>query len=387
MTASRRAERDLRPDLVCYSHLRWDLVFQRPNHLMSRAARDRRVFYVEEPVWSDAPGRLEVFPARERLFIVRPHMRLGLDEDARLLALRQLVDELLSEHRIGAHISWYYTSMAVRYTRHTRPALTVYDVMDDLTYFHGAAAAAPLLAATEAELFARADIVFTGGYSLHEAKRARHPNVHLFPSAVDAAHFAQAREGLQQPEEQRGLPRPRLGFFGVIDERMDLPLVEAVADLRPDWQFVFVGPVVKIEEEALPRRANLHWVGPRAYEELPAYIAGWDVALMPFARNAATRFISPTKTPEYLAAGRPVVSTSIADVVRPYAELGLVRIADEPESFVAAAEAAMREASPDRQRDADRFLKTISWDRTWAAMDALMTEALAARGMPQPVAS
>ncbi|HEX8100891.1 MAG TPA: UDP-galactopyranose mutase, partial [Actinomycetota bacterium] len=285
------------------------------------------------------------------------------------------------------HALWYYTPMAVPLGRHLRPLVTVYDSMDELTAFNGAP---NTLRDREGELFDSADLVFTGGASLYAAKRDRHQSVHLFPSSVDVAHFAAAREGLP-PEDQAGIGTPRLGYVGVIDERFDPVLLRDVAALRPEWQFVLIGPVLKIDEGMLPQAPNIHWLGPKRYEDLPAYLAGWDVALMPFARNESTRFISPTKTPEYLAAGRPVVSTSIADVVDPYEGLGLVRIADDAAGFVRAAEAAMAEDADERQRRVDAFLADRSWDRTWADMERLIVDSARRRvrsdtdaGLPVP---
>jgi UDP-galactopyranose mutase len=251
--------------------------------------------------------------------------------------------------------------------------------MDELSGFAGAPAE---LRALETELLRRADVVFTGGQSLYEAKRHTHANIHAFPSSVDVEHFAQARRIASDPEDQAPLPRPRLGFFGVIDERMDLELLAGVADARPSWQIVMLGPVVKIDPASLPRRSNIHYLGAKTYQQLPYYIAGWDVALLPFARNEATRYISPTKTPEYLAAGKPVVSTSIRDVIRPYAHKGLARIADTVDGFVDACEAALIEDATARLRDADVFLRQTSWDGTWARMrrlvDAILVDSAAA---------
>jgi UDP-galactopyranose mutase len=218
--------------------------------------------------------------------------------------------------------------------------------------------------------------MFTGGHALYEAKQELHPNVHPFPSSVDTAHFGKARRQLSEPADQAAIPQPRLGFFGVIDERMDLELLEGVARARPDWQLVMVGPIVKIDEADLPRLPNLHYLGGRSYAELPGYIAGWDVALLPFAKNESTRFISPTKTPEYLAAGKPVVSTSIRDVVRPYSALKLVRIADTVEEFVAACEEAMAEPATELMKRADPLLAKTSWDLTWQRMEDLVLRAV-----------
>jgi UDP-galactopyranose mutase len=233
--------------------------------------------------------------------------------------------------------------------------------------------------------------VFTGGRSLWEQKRLRHPSVHCFPSSVDVPHFASAREMApelgpemkREPADQAGIPHPRLGFFGVIDERMDLALLDSVARARPDWQLVMIGPVVKIDPAHLPKRPNIHWLGGKSYRELPRYIAGWDVALLPFAQNDATRYISPTKTPEYLAAGKPVVSTPITDVVRPYGEMGLAHIAQTPAEFVAAVERALCEDHVSRQRLADGWLSHLSWDRTWSRMHGLIQEVIAQRA-PEP---
>ncbi|HKG14108.1 MAG TPA: glycosyltransferase, partial [Pyrinomonadaceae bacterium] len=231
----------------------------------------------------------------------------------------------------------------------------------------------------ESELMSRADLVFTGGQSLYEAKRDRHPRVYAFPSSIDAEHFGSARDVSEEPADQQGIPHPRLGFFGVIDERLDIELLDEVARLRPEWQLVMIGPVVKVDPASLPRRENIHYLGMKSYEELPAYLSGWDVALLPFARNESTRFISPTKTPEYLAAGKPVVSTSIRDVVRPYGREGLVHIADTPAEFVAACEAALNEDASARQEKVDAFLAETSWDGTWASMGGLIDAAVAGR--------
>lgn len=360
-------------DLVCFSHLRWDFVWQRPQQLLSRCARERRVFFVEEPVFDEGPPRLDVRDARGGVRVAVPRLPYGSSPEEGDAAQERLVHELLQREAIQRYVLWYYTPLAVPFTRALAPVAAVYDCMDELSAFVGAP---PDLHALEAELFARVDLVFTGGRSLYEAKREHHPNVHLFPSSVETEHFARARDPQPDLADQAALPRPRIGWFGVIDERMDVDLLAGLADARPDWQLVLVGPVVKIDPATLPARANLHYLGPRDYEQLPRYLAGWDVAMLPFARNEATRFISPTKTPEYLAAGRPVVSTSIRDVVDPYGEQGLVRIADEPEEFARACEEVMAEDADERQRRVDAFLTEMSWDYTWADMEELLEGAV-----------
>nr|MDQ3805554.1 glycosyltransferase family 1 protein [Acidobacteriota bacterium] len=327
-----------RVDLVCLSHLRWDFVFQRPQHLLTRCAQGRRVFFIEEPIYGDEL-RLDVSACEGGVRVVVPRLPQQARGDSEGLQ-RTLLDQLFAEHIVRDHVLWYYTPMPLAWTRHLDPLAVVYDCMDELSAFKGAP---PELKEREAELFRRADLVFTGGRSLYEAKREQHPEVYAFPSSIDRAHFAQARETAADPPDQADIPHPRLGFFGVVDERLDIELLDAVAAARPHWQFVIIGPVVKIDPETLPRRQNIHYLGAKQYQELPSYIAGWDVATLLFAMNDSTRFISPTKTPEYLAAGKPVVSTPIRDVVRPYGEAGLVRIAATPAEFVAAAEAALSE--------------------------------------------
>jgi UDP-galactopyranose mutase len=364
------------PDLVCFSHLRWDFVWQRPQHLMSRSARERRVFYVEEPIWHEHAPELGVRDGRGGVSVVVPVLSTAPGHGEEREQHERLLRELFEVHDVADYVAWYYTPLAVATTRWLEPRATVYDCMDELTSF---AEAPQELRELEAELFERADLVFTGGRSLFEAKRERHPDVHLFPSGVDTAHFARARNGEREADDQAPLPHPRLGFFGVIDERLDVGLVEALADLRPDWQLVLVGPVVKIDPGALPQRPNVHYLGPKDYEELPSYLVGWDVAMLPFARNESTRFISPTKTPEYLAAGRPVVSTSIRDVVSPYGDEGLVWIADQPKDFAHACEQAMQGDAKERLRRADAFLTEMSWDYTWADMRELIEAAVERR--------
>ena len=359
------------PDLVCLSHLRWNFVYQRPQHLLSRCAQTRRVFFVEEPFFGEEM-RLEVTRSEEGVCVVVPHLPehvRGRREEEESLQ-QALLSRLFAEYKIGEHILWYYTPMALGWSRHLRPLATVYDCMDELSAFKFAPAE---LREREAELFRRADLVFTGGHSLYEAKRGRAPHVYAFPSGIDREHFGRARDIDADPEDQANIPHPRLGFFGVVDERLDLELLGALADERPDWHYVIIGPVVKIDPETLPRRENIHYLGGKSYKELPSYLAGWDVATLLFARNEHTRYISPTKTPEYLAAGKPVVSTSIRDVVRPYGETGLVRIADEPREFAAAAEELMREGiSAEWLSRVDAFLAQNTWDRTWARMAELI---------------
>ena len=364
--------------LICFSHLRWNFVFQRPQHLMSRFARTRRVIFWEEAegAMPDCEPALGVRTCAETgVVVVTPSLPEGLTGAEREAILAELLASFL-EGEQGPFVRWYYTPMMLPFSRKVPSACTVYDCMDELANFRFAPAD---LLGLEQELLAAADVVFTGGYSLYEAKKNRHSNIHPFPSSVDRGHFAQARATDAVPDDQGSLPRPRLGFYGVVDERMDLDLLGAVADAHPEWSLVIVGPVVKVDPADLPQRANIHYLGGKKYEELPAYLGGWDVALMPFAINDSTKFISPTKTPEYLAGGRPVVSTPITDVIRHYGDLPGVYIADGAEAFIAACEDALALAHGGDEwlHDVDLKLANLSWDITYARMAGLVREAIA----------
>jgi glycosyltransferase involved in cell wall biosynthesis len=364
------------PDLICFSHLRWDFVYQRPQHLLSRCAKDRRVFFVEEPIFAETLPRLEITERDCGVYIVRPLLSDDMNEaesNATLQAL--LIDELILEHELKEYICWYYTPMAFGFTQHLEPLAVIYDCMDELSAFKNPPKG---LREREQELLERADLVFTGGFSLYEAKRHLHPSIYPFPSSIEAAHFRQSRQALNEPDDQADIPHPRLGFYGVVDERFDIELLDGLAKARPDWHFVIVGPVVKIDLASLPRSENIHYLGGKSYQELPAYLSGWDIAMLLFARNESTRFISPTKTPEYLAAGVPTISTSIKDVIRPYGQQGLVKIADTVEEFVTVADNYL---SPEFNkktwlRQVDEALLYNSWDRTWARMLQLINRVL-----------
>lgn len=347
---------------------------------MTRFAKGRRVIFWEEPVLLadlNMPALESRTCADSGVIVATPQLPERLTGEERDAALRGLLDALLEQHT-GELIRWYYTPMMLGFSRHLKAACTVYDCMDELANFKFAP---PELTILERELMAAADVVFTGGYSLWEAKRDRHPNIHPFPSSVDRAHFAKARRLREEPEDQAGVAWPRLGFYGVVDERMDLELLAALADARPDWSVVIVGPVVKIDPASLPKRPNLHYLGGKSYEALPRYLSGWDVALMPFAINESTRFISPTKTPEYLAAGRPVVSTPIIDVVRHFGDLEAVKVASTHDEFVAACDQALALSRIHGEwlKEVDQALGALSWDETFQRMNHEISRATAQR--------
>ena len=359
-------------DIVALSHLRWDFVYQRPQHLLSRAARRHRVLFVEEPTTGDVFG-LEREPHGPSLTVIRPVLPATMDADEAEAAIAEGLRRFVADWRSDELVVWHYAVMAEPLSRNLDADVTVFDCMDELSAFRGAP---PSLVQRERALLDRANLVFTGGHSLWEAKRALHPRVYAFPSSVDHAHFERARTPLPEPDALRGIGSPRLAYAGVIDERLDLELIAAVAD-SGIGEVVLIGPVAKIDPDEVPAGPRVHRLGMRSYDELPALFSHVDVGLMPFALNEATRFISPTKTPEYLAAGLPVVSTPITDVVRTYGDLDMVELADGPRAFVAACRAALER--PRTLTAVDERLAGMSWDATWTAMEGLIGEVLDAR--------
>ncbi len=362
-------------DLICFSHLRWDFVYQRPQHLLTRFAAKYRVFYVEEPhFYHEHDNSLKISHPEPNISIVVPHLKDGLTEQEVFDIQQKLLADLFEEKSIKNYIFWYYTPMPLPIGEGFKPQLTVYDCMDELSNFKFAPAA---LRDREAELFSKADIVFTGGHNLYQAKKNCHDNIYPFPSSIDKKHFIKARKKMDDPADQAHIPFPRFGFYGVVDERFDVDLIKQVAERKPEWQFVIIGPVVKIDPDTLPRLANIHYLPGKNYKELPNYIAGWDIALIPFLLNDSTKYISPTKTPEYLAAGKPVISSSIKDVVTPYGYKGLVHIADTAEAFIKAAEIELKnKKKKEWLAKVDDFLAENSWDQTWSRMMNLITTSL-----------
>lgn len=362
-------------DLLCFSHLRWDFVYQRPQHLMSRYAANDRVFFIEEPVRHRGPAKMEVKRPALNIYVMTPTLEEGSSEADDLTLQHELLENILKQYRIEDYVAWFYTPMLIDFLINlTPPKLIIYDCMDELSLFKHAPVE---IQQKERELFAMADLVFTGGNLLYENKKQLHQNIHSFPSSIDKDHFLRARRTGSEPADQQEISGIKIGFFGVIDERMDLQLIDAIAEGCPDWSIILIGPVVKIDPDTLPRRANIFYLGGKTYEELPRYLSGWDVALIPFGQNDSTRFISPTKTPEYLAGGKPVVSTPIHDVIHPYGDEGLVYIGGSVDDFIAGIKWSMEiKRNPEWLRSVDHFLKDLSWNDTWNRMSGEINKAL-----------
>ena len=362
------------PDLVVLSHLRWPWVWQRPHHLVQRLAADRhadggRTFFVEEPL--TAATQAPRLGTEERDGVTRVWLELPaggreteyLPFSAGADAYGPLLRDLLLRQGRPEHPDvWLYTPLALDTASALEPGRLVYDVMDDLASFQGAPEGLRLL---QRRALSEASVVFTGGRSLHRGVLAqRRSGVHLFPSGVETRHYERSR-ALRRPRA-----RPVAGYVGVIDERLDLELLAVLAAALPDWTVRVVGPVAKIDPAALPQAPNLEYPGLVAYEQLPEVMAGFDVALMPFALNEATRSISPTKTLEYLAAGLPVVSTRVPDVVADYDDV--VHLAGDGAQFAAACRHVLQQSGAERDSRLRPLQARQEWDAIAAAMAALL---------------
>ena len=373
--------------IIVHSHLRWDFVWQRPQQLLSRFAKRSHVLFVEEPIYLDDVGEahLGLSQPMERVHRVVPMLPGALrgEYDASIAVIREsLRQQLAPDGALGGlfarPIQWFYTPMPA-------PAMigafderaVVYDCMDELSQFRFAPAA---LVDRERYLMAQADVVFAGGYKLSQSKAKYHQNVHFFGCGVDVAHFATARSAdLDVPREIASLERPVIGYYGVIDERIDYDLLRTLATSLADTALVMVGPVVKVDPAELPQAANIHWLGQRQYAELPAHVKGFDVCLMPFALNEATEYINPTKTLEYMAAGKPIVSTAISDVVHNFTPV--VAVADSPAEFVAAVSAAIERPNAELIARGLEQARANSWESIVSRMERIIRDAVMTRAL------
>jgi glycosyltransferase involved in cell wall biosynthesis len=356
-------------NIIVFSHLRWDFVYQRPQHLLTRFAANFKITLIEEPIFDAHSGAYYATSKRDGdITIMVPHLPVGLNHDQAIQLQKDLLDKFMTKKRMSDYAFWYYTPMALEFSRKYTPELVIFDCMDELSAFKFAPAS---LKALEMELLNKADVVFTGGHSIYQAKKHQHANIHPFPSSIEAEHFVQARQLAKANAVPLSSRQPTLGFYGVIDERFDINLIKGIADARPDWKIKLIGPVVKIDPATLPTNSNIEYLGAKSYQELPSNLATWDIALIPFLLNDSTKFISPTKTPEYLAAGLPVISTPIKDVINPYGVNKLVYIGSNADDFIAAAENEMALSKTAKQvwtKKVDTFLSQNSWDITYKNM-------------------
>ena len=349
-------------DMVVFCHLRWDFVYQRPQHLISRMAKDQKILLIEEPWHREHEEGSRLTKVTDNLHVLQPNVR-HIEE----------IETVLAQYTgKKAATGWFYSASFVPLLSYFEFDTIVYDCMDELALFKGAP---EKLIEQEQYLMANANVVFTGGKSLYESKAQHHDNVHCFPSSVDQDHFAKAKNGIEIPHDIANIPGPIAGYFGVIDERINLQLINEVALLKPEMSFVMIGPLAKIGEHDLPRQHNIHYLGMKDYKELPGYLKAFSVAMMPFALNDATKYISPTKTLEYMAAGKPMVSTAIKDVVRDYS--GCVEIVETAGEFSEAIDKLIANA-PDVLLEAEyaSILKNTSWNATADKMKVLIKSAV-----------
>lgn len=367
-------------NLICFSHLRWDFVFQRPQHLLSRFAKETNVFFLEEPIFDAEENHLTFSKKKENVTVITPRLNQAKTEPSQMVAaMKLLVNQFFKNANLNDWTFWYYTPMALQFSDQLIPKLTVYDCMDELSAFKFAPKDLPLL---EQKLFKKADVIFTGGHSLYQAKKSSHNNIFPFPSSIEKEHFASARKTKEEPQDQACVTGKKIGFYGVIDERFDIELIREIAAQRPEWQLMLIGPTAKIDEQHLPKNKNIHYLGHKTYQELPAYLSGWDVALIPFILNESTRYISPTKTPEYLAAGVPVVSSAITDVIHPYGKEKIVAIADGASEFIKAIEMELhRNDNQEWLEIVDELLADFSWDDTYLKMRKQMCDTITANSI------
>lgn len=347
-------------DMVVFCHLRWEFVYQRPQHIISRLSKNYKILFIEEPIGVDAGGvnTANLRVVSENLHVLQPKTTCIAD-------IAQILPQYIGNRSVK--VGWFYSSAFIPLLEYLVCDTIVYDCMDELTLFKDAESR---LAGQEAQLLDCAAVVFTGGKSLYESKSRLHANVHCFPSSVDRQHFAKAGRNQDLPADMAGIKGPIAGYFGVIDERIDYNLLEEVAQMNPDISFVMIGPFAKINEAELPRLANIHYMGMKHYSVLPEYLARFDVAIMPFALNDATKFISPTKTLEYMAAGKPIISTPIKDVVRDYGHC--VSIVSSAEQFSAALCSVVRQPPQSMLPTYAKILDATSWDSTVHRMKALV---------------
>jgi glycosyltransferase involved in cell wall biosynthesis len=338
--------------MIVFCHLRWDFVFQRPQHLMTRMSGDRRMLFIEEPVQysPEEENTANLIKVSEHIHVLQPKVR-NID------AIREILPDYILNKSIP--VGWFYSAAFVSLSDVLQYEAIVYDCMDELTLFKEA----PIeLINQEKQLIKIADVVFTGGKSLYESKKELHDNVFCFPSSVDEQHFGTAKKELPVPDDIRNISGDIVGYFGVIDERIDLELIAQTADMLTEVSFVMIGPLAKITEADLPRRQNIRYLGMKHYSELPAYLGRFTIAMMPFALNEATKFISPTKTLEYMAAGKPIISTRITDVVTDYSDV--VSLVQTPEDFAQAIEEMIILDRDFHETKYNSILANTSWDAT-----------------------
>jgi glycosyltransferase involved in cell wall biosynthesis len=370
--------------IIVHCHLCWDWVWQRPQQFLSRLSAKHKILFVETVRPDDSLitplAQMRTAENCPNITILRIQFPGWRWNDGKFVdkERRRIVQEAIQGPLKGQFdnpVQWFYDPMAVTaFAGQMGEIATVYDCMDELSKFRGAP---PEILTRESELLTRADVVFTGGRKLWESKRQQNQNCHFYGCGVDIEHFGKARlEQTEIPEDLRSVRKPVLGFFGVVDERMDYELIAKLADANPEWSVVIIGPRTKVEESALPKRSNIHWLGGRDYSQLPNYCKGFDVCLMPFALNESTEYINPTKSLEYVATGRPIVSSAVADVVRNFGSV--VQIANSHQEFIELCQQTLAKADDERVKRGLQMVGENSWESIVAKLEGHIVDALTA---------
>jgi glycosyltransferase involved in cell wall biosynthesis len=341
-------------DIVVMCHLRWEFVYQRPQHIISRLSKDHKILFIEEPIKKETKGH--------NLKILSQNLHILQPNTDSIAEIGGILSDFLRNTRVP--IGWFYSASFIPLLEQLELDHIIYDCMDELSMFKGAP---QHLIEQEKYLLAHTDVVFTGGKSLYESKKQIHDTVFCFPSSVDEDHFATARNGVALPADIANIPHPIAGYYGVVDERIDLDLLEKTASKNPDVSFVMIGPVVKIQEDELPQASNIHYLGMKPYKVLPNYLKAFDIAMMPFALNDATKFISPTKTLEYMAAGKPIISTKIKDVERDYSHC--IKLISDSDDFTTQLQHLLSNEKDENQvGNYKDVLEKTSWSNTVKGM-------------------
>jgi glycosyltransferase involved in cell wall biosynthesis len=362
--------------IIVHSHLGWDWVWQRPQQFHSRLSKTHPVLFVEGPIPSEEVEKSRVtlreisdYPNIVVLQMVVPASRFRTDGAWVDTERRRLVQTVL-EGPLGRSfenpVQWFYDPMAVTaFLGHMDESAVVYDCMDELSQFKGAPRE---LVRRERELLNAADVVFAGGPKMARSKARFNSNCHSYGCGVDIKHFGKARHAATKvPQDVAQLSGPVLGYIGVVDERLDYDLLANLADHNPAWSIAIVGPHTKVDPADFPKRDNLHFLGGRDYSQLPAYAKAFDVCMMPFAKNEATEYINPTKALEYMATGRPIVSTDVEDVVLQFSDV--VEIAVTHDEFIAGCERSIAQPSLRRINAGLKMAKNNSWDSIVAQLE------------------
>lgn len=354
-------------DLLVLAHSRWDLDHHRGHNIFSRYAQKRRVFYFEEPSFGQTEiPRLHIRDTFENVMVVTPHLPNPIKSNQIDSILRELIDELIFEEEIINFTLWLQTPRAFRYARDIDATTIIYECMEDYDNINNFS---ENLFQVEKELMENSDIIFVVSEALYQKKKFQHHNIHVFPNSADYFHFIQSRDFILDPYDQIHIPHPRIGFYGIIDQSIDLKLIDEIAQIREDLNFVFIGPLKDTKFSQLPTRKNIYYLEQKDYNLIPLYVAEWDCGLLPFCINEVTQYSSPHQTAELLMAGKPIVATHIPDISIRFGKKSLAKMASNAEDFSEKIDKAILESKEQKWKELiDNELKNETWDQVFKKM-------------------